>query len=273
MANSTFHEKVVILTGASRGIGRQLAYQLAEQGAWLSLAARDQERLQVVAHECQQRGQAAGCRAMVIQTDVADEVQCRRLVAQTVNQYGRIDALINNAGQTMWARFDALNDLKPLEAVMQVNYFGSVYCTDAALPYLKRSHGQIVVVDSLSGKTGVPLRSGYAASKHALVGFFESLRIELIEHDVAVTIIYPDFVATETHRRAFGADGKPLGESPVQPGKVMSADECARRIIWAAGNRQRQAILSLRGVIGQWIKLVAPGLTDRIALRAIERGQ
>ena len=273
MPTLPFKEKVVILTGASSGIGRQLAYQLAEQGAWLSLAGRDLERLQTVAAECQQRGQAAGCRTLVIQTDVADETQCRRLIAQTVNQYGRIDVLVNNAGQTMWARFDALKDLEPLEKVMQVNYFGSIYCTAAALPYLKRSRGQIVVVSSLAGKTGVPLRSGYAASKHALVGFFESLRIELTQDQVAVTMIYPDFVASETHQRAFGANGQPLGESPVRRGKVMTADECARLILKAAGDRKREAILSLRGKIGQWIKLVAPALIDRIARRAIERGQ
>jgi len=268
-----FHEKVVILTGASSGIGRDLAYLLAEQGAWLALAARDLGRLQAVADECLQRGQAVGCRTIVVQTDVADETQCRRLVAQTVNQYGRIDTLINNAGQTLWARFEDFSDLKPFEKVMQVNYFGSVYCTSAALPYLKRTRGQIVVVASLSGRTGVPLRSGYAASKHALVGFFESLRIELVEDQVAVTIVYPDFVTTETHQRAFGADGKPLGKSPVKGNKVMSSEECARLIVQAASKRKRDAILSLRGRVGQWIKLIAPGMLDRVALRAIDRGK
>lgn len=273
MAKPPFYEKVVILTGASSGIGTELAYQLAEQGAWLSLAARDLERLQAVQAECGQRGQAAGCRTLVIQTDVADETQCRRLIAQTVNHFGRLDVLVNNAGQTLWARFDALSDLGPLEKVMQVNYFGSVYCTAAALPYLKRSHGQIVVVSSLSGKTGVPLRSGYAASKHALVGFFDSLRIELERDRVAVTIVYPDFVATETHLRAYGADGKPLGKSPVQGGKVMPASECARLILKAAASRRREAILSWRGSIGQWLKLIAPGLIDRVARRAIDQGR
>lgn len=272
MAKPPFYEKVVILTGASSGIGRELAYQLAKQGAWLSLAARDLERLQAVQAECEQRGQAAGCRTLVIQTDVTDEIQCRRLIAQTVNHFGRLDSLVNNAGQTLWARFDALSDLGPLEKVMQVNYFGSVYCTAAALPYLKRSHGQIVVVSSLSGKTGVPLRSGYAASKHALVGFFDSLRIELERDQVAVTIVYPDFVATETHQRAYGADGKPLGQSPVQGVKVMPANECARLILKAATSRRREAILSWRGSIGQWLKLIAPGLIDRAARRAIDRG-
>jgi short-subunit dehydrogenase len=273
MAHAPFHEKVVVLTGASSGIGRELAYQLAEQGAWLALAARNLERLQAVEGECQQRGQTAGCRTLVVQTDVADEIQCRRLIALTVNQYGRIDALINNAGLTMWARFDALSDLKPLETIMQVNYFGSVYCTTAALPYLKRSQGQIVVVSSLSGKAGVPLRSGYAASKHALVGFFDSLRIELEGQRVSVTIVYPDYVATETRKRAFGADGKPLGESPVQEGVIMTAETCARLILKAAAHHRREAILSLRGRIGQWIKLAAPVLTDRIARRAVDRGK
>jgi short-subunit dehydrogenase len=273
MGQPPFFEKAVVLTGASSGIGRELACQLADQGAWLALAGRNLERLQAVEAECRQRGQSAGSRSLVVQTDVADETQCRRLIALAVNQFGRIDTLINNAGLTMWARFDAIRDMEPLETIMQVNYFGSVYCTSAALPYLKRSLGQIVVVSSLSGKTGVPLRSGYAASKHALVGFFDSLRIELEDEGVSVTIVSPDFVATETRERAFGADGKPLGKSPVQEGKVMPADTCARLILKAAAGRRREAILSRRGKIGQWIKLAAPGLIDRIARRAVARGK
>jgi short-subunit dehydrogenase len=130
-----------------------------------------------------------------------------------------------------------------------------------------------VAVSSLTGKAGVPTRSGYAASKHALVGVFDSLRIELAVSGVSVTIIYPDFVATETRQRAFGPDGKPLGASPVQEGRVMTAEECARRIVKAAARRRREEIMGLRGKIGQWIKLIAPGLVDRIALRAIQRGR
>lgn len=267
--NNTFKENVVIITGASSGIGRALAYQFAEQGAWLSLGARDAERLQSITQECQQRGG----RAFFIQTDVSDPAQCARLVARTVNEYGRIDTLVNNAGITMWARFEELQDLSILERIMQVNYLGSAYCTHAALPYLKRTRGRIVVVSSVSGKAGVPTRSGYAASKHAQVGFFDSLRIEIAQYGISVTIAYPDFVATEIRQRAFGPDGKALGISPVQESKVMDADACARLIVQAAARRKREEVMGLRGKIGQYIKLIAPTLVDRIALQAIQRGK
>jgi short-subunit dehydrogenase len=269
MPSEPFRENVVVLTGASSGIGRALALQLAEQGAWLALAARDVQRLEQVAEGCRERGG----RAIVVETDVSQQAQCQRLIARTLEEYGRIDTLVNNAGLTMWARFDELRDLAPLETIMQVNYFGSVYCTFAALSPLKQTRGRIVAISSLTGRAGVPTRSGYAASKHAMVGFFDSLRIELADSGVSVTIIYPDFVATETRRRAFGPDGKPLGESPVQEGQVMTADECARLIIKAATRRKREEVMGLRGKVGQWIKLIAPSLIDRIAQRAIRRGR
>jgi len=153
--------------------------------------------------------------AIVVPTDVSRQALCEGLIERTLQEFGRVDTLVNNAGVTMWARFDELQDLAPLERIMQVNYFGSLYCTYAALPHLKQTRGRIVAVSSLTGKTGVPTRSGYAASKHAMVGFFDSLRIELAGSGVSVTIVYPDFVATETRQRAFGPDGKPLGQSPV----------------------------------------------------------
>ncbi len=269
MATAPFYENVVIVTGASSGIGRELAYQLADQGAWLALAARDVERLDAVAEGCRSRGG----RALVVPTDVAEQAACQQLVTRAVEAYGRIDTLINNAGVTMWALFEELSDLSPLERIMQVNYFGSLYCTYYALPHLKQSRGRIVAVSSVTGKAGVPTRSGYAASKHAMVGFFDSLRVELAPHGVSVTIVYPDFVATETRQRAFGPDGRPLGVSPVQEGKVMTAETCARLIVRAAARRKREEILSLRGKVGQWIKLVAPGVIDGIARRAIARGR
>jgi short-subunit dehydrogenase len=147
-----------------------------------------------------------------------------------------------------------------------------VWLTCEALPRLRDSRGQIVVVSSLTGLTGVPTRSGYAASKHALHGFFDSLRIELRGSGVGVTIACPDFVRSEIHRRAIGADGQSLGTTPMREGKIMSAEECARRILKAARERRRLAILSLRGKLGRWVNLVAPGIIDRIAARAIARG-
>ena len=269
MPQSPFSDKVVVITGASSGIGRELAHQLADQGARLALAARDAARLEATAMQCRARGG----QALAVPTDVSDQAQCADLIARTVETYGRIDMLVNNAGLSMWAPFEDVNDLSIFETQMRVNYLGSVYCTHYALPYLKQSRGQIVGISSLAGRTGVPTRSGYAASKHAMTGFFDSLRIELGGSGVAVTMIYPSFVATEVRERAFGADGKPLGTSPVREAEVMSVEECATIILRAAAARKREVVMTARGKIGMWLKLIAPGLVDRMARRAIERGR
>ncbi|HBL28748.1 MAG TPA: short chain dehydrogenase [Acidobacteria bacterium] len=264
-----FRDNVVVLTGASRGIGRELALQLADQGAWLALSARDAAALDEVAALC--RG--CGGQAVAIPADVGEEAQCAALIRKTVEAYGRVDTLINNAGISMWALFEEVTDLSVFETILRINYLGSVWCTWHALPHLKKTRGRLVAVASLTGKTGVPTRSGYAASKHAMVGFFDTLRIELAESGVSVTVTCPDFVATEIRERAFGADGKPLGTSPVQEAKVMTAETCARLILASAARRDRELIPSLRGKIGLWLKLFAPSLIDRIARKAIAEGR
>ena len=269
MADRVFKDHTVIVTGASNGIGRELALQLADQGAWLVLAARQEDKLAALAQECRQRGG----QALDVPTDVTRAGACKALASQAVAAFGRIDMLVNNAGSTMWARFDEVRDLSIFEKVMQVNYLGSVYCTFFCLSYLKHSRGRIVGISSLAGKTGVPMRSGYAAGKHAMVGFFDSLRIELAETGVSVTMVYPGFVATGSQARAYGPDGRPLGRNPLQVEKVMPAGDCARRILQAAAHRRREEVMTLRGKLGQWLKLIAPGLVDRIARKAIEEGK
>jgi short-subunit dehydrogenase len=173
----------------------------------------------------------------------------------------------------MWARFEDIDDMSILERIMQVNYMGSVYCTRHALPHLRETRGRIVGVASLTALVGVPTRSGYAASKHAMRGFFDSLRIELDGSGVTVTMIYPGFVATGIRENATGPDGKPILVSPVKEREVMSAADCARRIVKAMERREREVVMTARGKIGVWLKLVAPSLIDRIAKRAIERGR
>jgi short-subunit dehydrogenase len=269
MGKAHFQDKVVLITGASSGIGRELAYRLAAQGAKLSLAARDVERLEAARAECKKRGG----QAIAVPTDVAEQTQCENLVQKTVEQFGRINILVNNAGISMWAYFDEVTDLSIFEKIMRVNYLGSVYCTYYALPHLKASRGQIVGVSSLTGKNGVPTRSGYAASKHAMVGFFDTLRIELAPDGVAVTMIYPDFVATETRKRAFGPEGKPLGESPVREKEIMTVEQCVDLMLPAIQKRKRELVMSLRAKVGQYIKPFAPKLIDNIARRAIEAGK
>ena len=165
-----------LITGASSGIGRSLAHQMADQGAWLVLAARNIEALESVGEACLQRGG----RAISVKTDVTDHSQCQALIQRTVDEFGRIDTLVNNAGISMWALFEDMQSLEPFEKLMQVNYFGSVYCTHYALPYLKQTQGRLAAVASLTALFDVPTRTGYSASKHAMKGFFDTLRVELL---------------------------------------------------------------------------------------------
>jgi len=269
MSDQSYNGKSVIITGASSGIGMELAKQLAAQGANLTLAARNIEKLNDLSSLCQ----SMGAKAAAVQTDVSDADQCRRLVEKAAQTYDRIDMLINNAGITMWALLEEITDLSIFEKIIHVNYLGSVYCTYYALPYIKQSRGQIVGISSLTGKAGVPTRTGYAASKHAMVGFFDSLRVELRGTGVGVTMIYPGFVDTGVQARGFGPDGKPLGRNPLQVDKVMTTEECARITLKAITARKREEVMTLRGKLGQWLKLIAPGLVDRIAAKAIEQGK
>src|SRR5262245_16575012 len=255
----------IILTGASEGIGRALALELAARGARVALAARDRERLDSLAQECRARGGEA----LAVPTDVTSQQDLEWLVAETVKSFGGVDAVIHNAGITMWSRFDALQDLSIFERLMEVNYHAPVRLTSLALPHLKQSKGLIVVVASMAGLTGVPERSAYAGSKHAVIGFFESLRIELAGSGVDVTVVAPDFVVSEIHKRAIGADGEPLGTSPMKEARIMTAAECAEHIVRGMDKRQRLVLMTARGKWGRWLKLIAPSLIDRIAAKAI----
>jgi short-subunit dehydrogenase len=262
---SKLHRSRIVLTGASEGIGRALALQLADRGARLALAARDAARLAAVATECRARG----AEVHAVPTDVGDAAACRALIAAATKQLGGIDVLVNNAGITMWSRFDALADTSVLDRIIRVNYLGVAELTHAALPAIKESRGLLVAVASIAGLTGVPERTGYAASKHAVIGFYDSLRIELRGSGVDVTIVAPDFVVSEIHKRAIGADGKPLGQSPMQEARIMTSDQCAARIVRAIEKRERLVVMSARGRLGRWLKLITPQLIDRIAARAI----
>ena len=260
------HGKSIILTGASAGIGEDLAVAMAARGAKVALAARDVAALERVASRCT----SAGGRSLVVPTDVTDPAQCRALVDRTVAEFGGVDVLVNNAGISMWARFDEITDLSIFDRIMRVNYLGAVYCTHAALPHLKRSRGLIVAVSSLTGKTGVPTRTGYAASKHAMQGFFDSLRIELVESGVDVLVVSPGFVATDIRSRALGPDGKPLQMSPREEGRgTMSVEECTSIVVRAMEKRKREVVMTPRAKLGLFVKLVAPQLVDRMAMRAV----
>lgn len=257
--------KTIVLTGASAGIGRSLSISLAQQGANLALAARNQEALAETVAACTKQGGTA----ITVPTDVTQPESCQQLIKEAISAFGQIDILINNAGISMLTRFDEVTDLSIFEQVMQVNYLGAVYCTHYALPYLKANRGLVVAISSLCGKTAGPTRTGYVASKHAIQGFFDTLRIELKGSGVDVLVVSPGFVATDIRQRALGADGEPLGQSPRDENKGnMSVDECVRQIIWAMERRKREHIMTLKGKVTPWAKLLVPELVERIAAYA-----
>lgn len=274
MKADAYHEKVVIITGASSGIGRALAQQLASQGARVALAARRAELLEQVAAACRQ----AGGEALVVPTDITDEAQCRALVEKTVAAFNRVDMLVNNAGLTVIARLEDYPNLSLFHHTMAVNFYGAVYCTYYALPHLIDSRGRIVAVSSLGGKTPLPYNSPYIASKFAMHGFFDSLRIELKRHEVSVTIVCPYWVMTGFHEAQMDKDGTPRGPAgrAVYTKDTMTAERCAGIILQAASRRQRELVMG-PGRLIPWLKLLAPGLLDRLLIvflkTAARRGQ
>jgi short-subunit dehydrogenase len=263
MNKKTFFEKVIIVTGASSGIGQQLALKLAQQGAWLALAGRNVEHLEDVAKKCQM----LGGKAAVITTDVAEKTQCRNLIERTIEKYGRIDTLINNAGFAISSRFDEMNNLDLFEKIIRVNFLGGVYCTYYALPYLKKTNGRIVAVSSLRGKLPSATADGYGASKHAMSEFFGSLRNELNDSRVTVTVVYPGWVNTGITSRALKADGNPTGEISSHEKGAMSAETCAGIIVKAASRRRRDVVMTFEGKLGLWLKLIAPKMVDQILIK------
>lgn len=261
--------KVIVITGSSDGIGAEIARQLAKKhgaSAALVLAARNLELLNRVAAECR----AYGAQALVVRTDVTEQAQCRALMAATVEKFGRIDVLINNAGRSAHALFQDVQDLGWYEELMRINLWGSVWCTHAALPHLKQAQGSIVAVSSLAGLIGVPGRTAYNATKFAMAGFFEGLRAELKAASVSVTTAYPGVVATQIRYRGFNAAGTELGSSSLKEDDAMSVEECARLIIDGMERRRREVVMSFKGKLGRFLKLIVPGLVENMALAALK---
>lgn len=260
-----FQNKTIILTGASAGIGKELARSLAQKGANLVLAARNSTALEETVALCI----AQGGQAIAVPTDVTQPEACQKLIESAIARFGKIDCLINNAGISMICRFEEVTDLTTFDQIMRVNYLGAVYCTHSALPHLKHSQGLLVAISSLCGKTGVPTRTGYVASKHAMQGFFDTLRIELQGSGVDVLVVSPGFVATDIRERAFDGKGQLLGQSPRDEEQgTMSVEECVRQIVGAMERRKREHLMTLKGKAIPWVKLIAPGLVDRIAAYA-----
>lgn len=261
----SFTDQVIVITGASDGIGAELARQLARERARLVLGARRLEALETVAGECR----ALGAQALAVRCDVSVEADCATLIERAVAQYGRIDVLVNNAGVSMHAWFDEITEVSTYERLWRINCLGTVLCTRFAWPHLKQSRGLVVGVSSLAGKIGVPARTVYCASKFAQTGFLDALRVEAADHGIAVTVVYPGVVATEIRRNGLNGRGERAGVSGLEEAQAMPVDECVRQMIAAMRTRKRELVMTTQGKLSQWFKLITPGLIDRMARAAL----
>ena len=260
MKGTYFKDKVIIMTGASSGIGLASAKLFASFGARLSLAARSEDKLNALASEIKS---AYGTETLCVKTDVSKEDDCRNLIMRTVEKFGRIDILVNNAGISMRALFRDL-DLSVIRTLMDVNFWGTVYCTKFALPYLLESRGSVVGVISIAGFAGLPGRTGYSSSKYAIRGFLDTLRIEHLYDGLHVMIFAPGFTASNVRNAALTADGSRQGETPRDEGKMMTAEECARHLARGLQKRKSEMILTPIGKLTVFMHNILPRLTDRL---------
>jgi len=253
--------KVIVITGASSGIGRALAKEFASKGARLSLGARRTELLEELKSELPET------EILIQKTDVSIEDNCRQLIEETIKRYGQIDVLINNAGISMRAIFEEV-DLKVIKQLMDINFYGTVYCTKFALPYLLKTKGSLVGVISIAGYVGLPGRSGYSASKFAIRGFLDTVRIENIKNGLHVLVAAPGFTASEVRKEALTNHGQKQGETPRDENNMMSSEECARHIVKAVIKRKRQLILTFaEGKLTVFVGKFFPALLDKITYR------
>jgi NAD(P)-dependent dehydrogenase (short-subunit alcohol dehydrogenase family) len=231
-------DKVALITGGSSGIGRATALRLAGYGAKIAVAARSRTTLEQVAQEAA----CLGADALVVPTDVTDAEQCHRSVEEAVARFGRLDILICSAGLSMRGYF-AGSDLAALERVMRVNFFGTLYATHFALPHISRTRGSLVALSSLTGLRGVPSYALYGASKFAIQGLYDSLRLELQADGVHVGVVAPGFVDTPLRERVLGPDGRPWAKPPPPPFRIWPVEKCVDRIIRLLVKRRPQANL------------------------------
>lgn len=263
-----YKDKVIIVTGASSGIGLASAARFVSLGAKVVLAARSLDKLEKVAEEINKKfnSQQPIANILCVKTDVTKEEDCKNLIEQTVNHFGKIDVLVNNAGISMRATFKDL-DLKVMKALMDTNFWGTVYCTKYALPYLLESKGSVVGVISTAGYVGLPARTGYSASKFAVRGFLETLRIEHLYDDLHVMIFAPGFTASNIRNVALSADGTPQGETPRNENKMMSAERVARIMARGIFRRKTHMVLTPMGKAALFASRQLPRVTDKMEYR------
>ena len=246
--------KVVLITGGSSGIGKALVEEALHLGAQVATCGRSLSKLQTAFPAAQDK-------LLLIETDVRDEAACAALIQRTVDRWGRIDILVNNAGISMRALF-ADAQISVLRELMDINFWGTVQCTKYALPYIRKVKGVIVGVSSIAGYRGLPGRTGYCASKFAIQGFLEALRTELLHTGTHVMWVSPGFTASNIRNVARAGDGTVQGETPLDEGGLMSAEECAVRIIQAVIARKRTIVMTRQGKLTVWLNKLFPAFTD-----------
>ncbi len=262
-----FNDKVIIITGASSGIGRACAMEFAQNGAKIVLAARRENELKKVEEKIKKQGGEA----LSVITDVKSIDDCKHLINKTIERYGKIDVLINNAGISMRAVFEDL-DLSVIKELMDTNFYGAVYCTKFALPYLLKQKGTVIGISSITGLTPLPGRTGYSASKHAMEGFLNTLRLENMKK-LNVLIVHPGFTSSNIRNMALDKNGQVQKETPRDEEKMMSSERVAQIIAKATYKRERDLILTPQGRLVVWLHRNFPGITDRIILREMAKEQ
>ncbi len=263
---SFIKDKAVIITGGSSGIGRACALRFGKEGGRICISGRNEQRLSETANDLK----AEGVEVMTVVGDVSNENDCVRLINETLNSYGRIDVLINNAGVSMRALFRDV-DLSVIRQLMEVNFFGTVYCTKYALKPLLRHGGTVVGISSIAGFQGLPGRAGYSASKFAMQGFLDALRLENHDTGLNVLTVCPGYTESNIRKTALVADGSQQGTSPRDEKQMMTSDEVADHIYEAVRKRRKKVVLTMQGKLAYWLGKLMPNLIDRMVRRTVER--
>ncbi|MBJ6116732.1 SDR family oxidoreductase [Pontibacter sp. BT310] len=259
-------DKVVLITGGTSGIGKACAFAFGKAGAKVAVSGRNQQNLDQTSQELS----AAGIKNVAINADVSKEADCLRMVQETVDRFGKLDVLINNAGISMRALFEDL-DLDVIRKVMDINFWGTVYTTKFALPYIMAARGSVIGISSIAGYRGLPARTGYSASKFAMHGFLETLRTEMLHKGVHVLIACPGFTASNIRNTALAANGQQQGESPRDEGNMMTAEEVADQILKATIKRKRDLVMTFQGKLTVFLNKWLPGLTDKLVYNVMAK--
>ncbi len=259
-------DKVVVITGASSGIGEETAYAFAQSGCKIVLAARNEIELKRVQSNCFKWHH----NIVAVTCDVSREQDCKHLIDVAVAQFGTIHVLINNAGISMRAVFVDAN-LEVIKKLMDTNFWGAVYCTKFALPELLKNRGSVLGVNSIAGLKGLPARTGYSASKFALQGFFESLRIENRKKDLHVGMIFPGYTASNIRKAALDKHAMAQSETPLKEDKLMPASTVAAHIVQMVIHRKPELVLTLQGKLTRLLNKFFPRWVDKMVFNVVSK--